>query len=312
MSINKDSGTTEEIPLAQNDSLMLKKASPNRLLVGIGLLIGVAFIVVGIITYGLPGVSFSLLLTGALLLLLTLLLLWVRTYSRTSLRKKQQQREIAIQQPEHFALPVQPSTTQELPQPDSVKIRMNLVATFLLNSLMLTIFWFIFSEIITPSWSLRGILVHIFTSVLYGLLTSILNTFFNSRISKQSIEISESGIITSSYGKKKTEVAWQDARLFTTSANPTYPSTNAKKHPVYELVSTQTIVRWVWVHPRIASLLKTEPRMSRDEYDRWMAHLQGYIVARTNLPLLNLDAVELEKGEQKTQSNVSSGTPAGE
>ena len=33
-----------------------------------------------------------------------------------------------------------------------------------------------------------------------------------------------------------------------------------------------------------------EPEMSREEFDRWLEQLQTYIVARTRLPLMDIDS----------------------
>jgi hypothetical protein len=38
----------------------------------------------------------------------------------------------------------------------------------------------------------------------------------------------------------------------------------------------------------------TEPKLSREEFERWLNNLQGYMVERTGLTLMDLDTPEAQ------------------
>jgi hypothetical protein len=63
---------------------------------------------------------------------------------------------------------------------------------------------------------------------------------------------------------------------------------------LYEVASEQSVVRWQWSHARFWRMA-LEPEMSREEFDRWLEQLQSYVMVRTGLPLLDLDAQEEKK-----------------
>lgn len=300
MSINKQNEATEAVPLlAQNDPLMLKNARLRRPLVVIALLVALTCIIVGLVIillhYGSPVRGILLCILGAFVLLSLPAMMLIQANTRNNLHSKQRQREVAIQQPERFMLPTQPTPEQDMPQPTTTFTNVNTTTTILIMGGVYAVIWFIGNQLLTPSGSARDLLAKLSGSLFFGLVMGIATVLLNSQTNRQLIEVSKTGITTAAFGMKRNQIAWQDVLLFTASANSTTPTPDVRKHPVYELVSAQTIVRWQWQRPLIAQLLKTDPHMSRDEYNRWMEHLHGYIVARTNLPLLNLDAVTLEK-----------------
>ena len=60
---------------------------------------------------------------------------------------------------------------------------------------------------------------------------------------------------------------------------------------LYELASEHTVVRWQWPHSRLWMIM-LEPQMSQEAFDSWLEQLQGYVVARTELPLFDFDSMQ--------------------
>jgi hypothetical protein len=147
-------------------------------------------------------------------------------------------------------------------------------------------------------WFLVGVAVFKFSllssvisSLLFGLFMSLFIPALTSRVGEQRIEVTPEGIKTR-FANVDSYVDWQDARLFARYAGPGL--FNSPTHTqTYELASEQTVVRL----PRLQSHLQMytmEPKMSREEFEGWLDHLQGYVVERTGLTLMDLDTPEVQ------------------
>ena len=113
------------------------------------------------------------------------------------------------------------------------------------------------------------------------LLVAVLYFIFRRQIRYQ-VKVDEQGIEVT-YNRITTRVNWNEARLFTVNAvkKPRRPKT-------YELASTDTIVRWIWVPGNITSLFILKPAIPQEEYDRQMQGLLEVVAGRTHLPLYDI------------------------
>lgn len=105
-------------------------------------------------------------------------------------------------------------------------------------------------------------------------------------LGRQSVEVTEQGIHTRS-GGKRSFVRWEKARLFAR-----YNAWGAQKSGSslsYELSSATDIARWVWVLRPKSFRMQIIPTVPFEEYTRQMQALDALIVARTGLPLYDLN-----------------------
>ncbi|GCE08253.1 hypothetical protein KDAU_55820 [Dictyobacter aurantiacus] len=92
---------------------------------------------------------------------------------------------------------------------------------------------------------------------------------------------------------------WQEICFFATYKGPSTPLllSTSKHDRYYELASPQRIIRWRY-QSRRAPQMTTQPELDQQAYDRWHQQLLGYIQARTNLPLVDLDSVPVPTGKR--------------
>jgi membrane protein YdbS with pleckstrin-like domain len=229
-----------------------------------------------------------LLWIGGLFLILTVFLFLILFYSGRYWNRIRRKRREVLQQPEHFLVPGQPAAHGEQPLPATMHIRIR--KRFFLP--MLFIESFVVSLILTGvffQWPHKSLLVTLIITLCFASLMSLFMLPIVSRSSGYRIEVRSDGIATR-YGTVDSYVSWDDARLFAR-----YGALRLIKRSshiqLYELASERTVVRWQWSHSRLGTMMLT-PQMSREEFDRWLEQLQGYIVARTGLSLMDLDSYE--------------------
>lgn len=118
----------------------------------------------------------------------------------------------------------------------------------------------------------------IFASIFVILMVVIL-----AIVSRQQIEVTESGL-TTRYGGKVSSMTWNEARLFAM-----YGTFGVQKRAamIYELSSAGAIARWTWVR-RKTHFVGLEPRVSIDEHYGQMQALAELVASKTGLPLYDL------------------------
>ncbi|GCE31581.1 hypothetical protein KDA_70650 [Dictyobacter alpinus] len=120
------------------------------------------------------------------------------------------------------------------------------------------------------------------------------------------VEVSQDGI-AAAMDKIREPLPWQDICFFATYQGPYTPFmlTSSKHARYYELASPQRIIRWQY-QPKRSPLIAIQPKLDQAAYDRWHQQLLGYIKERTNLPLVDLDAVPEQSEKNKRNSYTQS------
>lgn len=95
------------------------------------------------------------------------------------------------------------------------------------------------------------------------------------------IEVNEHGLSVT-HDNVRTTVKWSDARLFAVN-DPKKP----KRAKVYELATSETVARWMWLPPGMTFSYAFHPPLPLEEYHRQQAVLQ-LIEAKTHLPLYDI------------------------
>ncbi|GCE31583.1 hypothetical protein KDA_70670 [Dictyobacter alpinus] len=201
-------------------------------------------------------------------------------------------RQRASQTPATFEVSPQPTPTTEILQPASLIIRNRFSYLFIIFFVESFIIWSLING------SLINALLHqrlestgLLISLVLALLMSVLMTPFIQRASQRRIEVSAHGISTR-LNMVDSYINWQDARLFARYQNMQLRQRSTRNR-YYELASQQTVARWL-VNRNHFSFITTEPKMSQEQYENWLQALDGYITARTQLPLLDLDTEEMK------------------
>lgn len=144
-------------------------------------------------------------------------------------------------------------------------------ATFLNNGYLL----------FTPNRLLFFLVIFI---IFAAFLLALLFALFLSRIGRQQVEVTESGL-TARFGGRTATVMWGEARLFATYA--TFGARESGAAMTFELSSATDIVRWTWVW-RKSYLLGLWPAIAHDEYNWQMQALLSLVEAKTGLALYDL------------------------
>lgn len=289
------------VPITQNDPLLRRIQLRGELAVSFGVLIAlsVVAIIAGLIAKlskntGIVSGVFSggfgnfLLSLGVVLLICMLLLLGLMQLTQRYWQRIGQLRSEALQQPERFRSQVQPTPAMELPQPASIRIHTRRIVMLPLLFIECFVLLFLFFALL---FGLEGnhLIIALVVCVLASLGMSMFFTSSTQKAQERRIEVTPAGI-SSRLGGVDTQIAWQDARLFSVYQGM-HMFRRASRMQTYELASTQTVVRLQWPHSRFQTFA-TEPEMSQQAFDAWMEHVNGYIAAQTHLPLMELDAAE--------------------
>jgi hypothetical protein len=226
---------------------------------------------------------------GGLLFLLFGLMSLLVLFSRRSLERLQAIRQRAVQQPERFKATTQPTLHDDLPQPASIHMH-NKKSIILLISFILDviIFLIVFIVLFQPA-NVRTWLIVIIGTIFVGLAMGAFTTLITKRSTGLYIEVTPDGISTR-VGAFDGYVRWQDARLFAEQKPARTLWSRASRLQRFELSDAHIVVRWQYLAYQI---IEVEPKMSREELDRWMEQLNGYVAARTGLPLVDLDVREV-------------------
>lgn len=224
------------------------------------------------------------LVAGILMLLLFGFVVSVLTVVRAYLRRIASRRVLALREPEHLRAGQQPVPYTDVPRPASLRIRLKWSRAFaiaFIESLVigLLLFGVLFSW--TRHWQ-----VDVVVALVYALLMGLLLAPLLHRVGEQRIDVSASGL-TTRLGGVESHINWDEARLFATY-RPWQPLRTFSRTQMYELTSDHLVTRWRWPHGHF-STLSTQPHMSRDEMENWAEDLQGLIVARTGLALMDLN-----------------------
>lgn len=216
---------------------------------------------------------------------LMLLFMWLFWLSFRNQRRIQAKRQQAVLHPERFQLAEQPTASMEQPQPARLQLITRKITLFLITFIEVFIFWFII-QISTNSPSLKSLLITFISSCLFATLISFFFMIILRQSTRTRIEVNTEGISTRT-GAVESHIRWQDAHLFA-RYKPMGIRQKSARAWVYELASEQTLVRWQW--PRSQKWKIVEPAMTQEEYNCWLDELQRYVMARTELPLLEFDA----------------------
>ena len=234
----------------------------------------------------------NLLLTvSVIFLILVLFLVLVIQYSRSYWKRIIRKRQDALQEPERFRALVSSEVLSEQPSPSTIRIRLRKTFLFPLLFIENFVIWFIFTTVIFH-WAQKNLFI---TGIGIGCVALLMSVFFLPILDRSSgwrIELRADGIATR-YGTVDTYVSWNDARLFA-RYGALQLAQRSSRTQLYEVASEQSVVRWQWSHARFWRMT-LEPEMSREEFERWLEQLQSYVMVRTGLPLLDLDAQEEKK-----------------
>lgn len=115
-------------------------------------------------------------------------------------------------------------------------------------------------------------------------LLALLFAVFLSRIGRQQVEVTESGL-TARFGGRTATVMWGEARLFAMYA--TFGARESGAAMTFELSSATAIVRWTWVW-RKSYLIGLWPTIAHGEYNLQMQALLSLVEAKTGLALYDL------------------------
>ena len=121
-------------------------------------------------------------------------------------------------------------------------------------------------------------------AIFAALFLALLFAIFLSRIGRQQVEVTESGL-TARFGGRTATVMWGEARLFAMYA--TFGARESGAAMTFELSSATDIVRWTWVW-RKSYLLGLWPAIAHDEYNLQMQALLSLVEAKTGLALYDL------------------------
>jgi hypothetical protein len=115
-------------------------------------------------------------------------------------------------------------------------------------------------------------------------LLALLFALFLSRLGRQQVEVTESGL-TARFGGRTATVMWGEVRLFAKYA--TFGARESGAAMTFELSSATDIVRWTWVW-RKSYLIGLWPAIAHDEYNMQMQALLSVVEAKTGLALYDL------------------------
>lgn len=115
-------------------------------------------------------------------------------------------------------------------------------------------------------------------------ILALLFAVFLSRIGRQQVEVTESGL-TARFGGRTATVMWGEARLFAMYA--TFGARESGAAMTFELSSATAIVRWTWVW-RKSYLIGLWPAIAYGEYNLQMQALLSLVEAKTGLALYDL------------------------
>ena len=124
------------------------------------------------------------------------------------------------------------------------------------------------------------IIVAVILAVLILLIA--LFVFLLRRQMRYQVKVDEQGIEVR-YNRITTRVNWNEACLFTVNAVK-----KARRPKTYELASTDTIVRWIWIPGNVTPFFMLKPIVPQEEYDRQMQGLLEVVAGRTHLPLYDI------------------------
>lgn len=96
------------------------------------------------------------------------------------------------------------------------------------------------------------------------------------------LELNEHGLSVT-YNQVRTAVNWREARLFAVN-----DPKNPRRPKVYELASSDTVARWMWLPPRLPFFSVYQPTLPLEEYQQQMQAVLQLIEAKTHLPLYDI------------------------
>nr|MBA2392486.1 hypothetical protein [Ktedonobacteraceae bacterium] len=205
----------------------------------------------------------------------------------------QRRRQSAVQHPEHGLAAPQPGPTQEQPQPTRLYISMITNSTshaFKQFGLLFIVFLAVIELLVFSLNPLYQLAILVGSLLLAG-VSVLFGNLMRNKSTMQRIDVNANGI-ASHYILNDTQINWQDARLFATYKSFKLLNIGTPTTQIYELVGEQAVVRWSRQSVMIRTIT-TEPALSVEEYARWLQQLHGYISERTQLPLHDLDKVEV-------------------
>ncbi|GCE08398.1 hypothetical protein [Dictyobacter aurantiacus] len=238
---------------------------------------------------GTSNVFTAMMLVGAIMMLLGVFwILWLFLVVRRYWLQINVRRTRSKLEPARYQLPQQPRAVSAPPQPGRLGLHVNGGFLFGVTSGMSFIVLLVLTEIILRQTGLY-LLITVGIALFVALFSAVFTVALRGKRQQRRIEVSSNGI-TSRAGVLESQMGWQEARRFLRyRALRIFPG--RAKTEIYELVGDNTVVRWNWQHNRLR-FVYTDPKMSPDEYDRWMEQLIGYVIERTGLPLLDLDLPE--------------------
>jgi hypothetical protein len=254
------------------------------------------------------GFGYVVLAFGVLFLLLALFLFITTRNSQRYWKRIGQLRQAAFLEPERYTAHQQPVAHKELLQPASILIRLgrrSIIWSIIITFVVYFLINFSFHFFPDDYRSLVSLLISTaLSSLVYGIGMGVLSFYAQRNTGKQRIEITSDGI-TTRMNHIDSYIHWQDIRLFARYRSLKLFNNNTSKPYTYtyELAGTDVVVR-ISVSPK-SSLAgrKVEPVMTYEELEHWHEQLYGYIVQRTNLPLLDL---ELDAEDRQPHDSASS------
>jgi hypothetical protein len=295
----------------QNDPLTphLKLNGQQLWSIGIMCLFGIAIIVLSLsghllpadhVPDGLLSVAGGFLLVGGILIVAGVgISLWLYLVGRRYWQRLRPRRSLSQQDPTSFHASIQPTPIDTPPQPGKLTIQVKRSYLFSFTFGSFTIIVFLLLEAIFRKTD-GSLLIIILVSLVLSLFSSLFGVVSTSKRNRRLIEIGPNGI-TSRINIMESHISWPDVRRFTRYRGLRLSPGRAKLQ-IYELAGDHTVVRWHWLHTQLR-FVTTDPPMTPDEYEHWMTQVTGYVIARTGLPLLDLDDPHVAQRDNVQQAD---------
>jgi hypothetical protein len=117
--------------------------------------------------------------------------------------------------------------------------------------------------------------------VAFLILMAIMPAISRQRL-QYDLEVNEPGLSVTS-NQARNAVNWSDARLFAVN-----DPKNPKRPKVYELATSDTVARWMWLPPSLPFFSVYQPTLPPEEYQQKMQAVLQLIEAKTHLPLYDI------------------------
>ena len=221
----------------------------------------------------------SLLVLSISLLSLLVLIVW---FGFVLLRPRgvDQRRTQALQEDPSLLAASQPVPDENaLSLPATIQLRLRRRYGLAMSGIISVVIVISSSNGLPFSWTLPGLAMTLAIPLVTFLIFTVIMYLTARSLIHYDLEVNEQGLSVISV-TIKTTVKWSDARHFAVN-EPKQP----KHAKVYELATSETVARWMWLPPEMTFFSLLKPTLPREEYDQKMQAVVQLIAAKTHLPL---------------------------